>query len=144
MRTYDYVPALCETTLLTSAFDGRRTIAMSDCLWGALDGMNEDGLAVALRSAAAAWWAAASRSRCSLATCSTTAPTSPRRSTAIHAVPVNLAYNVALVDRSGAAALVVLAPDHEPAVDPRRGVRREPAGPHRVARARGDERDRGA
>lgn len=31
-------------------------------------------------------------------------------------MPVNLAYNLALVDRSGAAALVVLAPDHEPAV----------------------------
>ena len=38
VRTYDYVPALCETTLLTSAFNGRRTIAMADCLWGALDG----------------------------------------------------------------------------------------------------------
>ena len=29
-------------------YPGRRTMAMSDCLWGALDGVNEDGLAAGL------------------------------------------------------------------------------------------------
>lgn len=116
VRTYDYVPALCETTLLTSAFGGRRTIAMADCLWGALDGMNEDGLAVALsfggRRVVGRGFAIMLLVRYLLDQCADVAEALE----AIHAVPVNLAYNVALVDRSGAAALVVLAPDHEPAV----------------------------
>ena len=116
VRTYDYVPALCETTLLTSAFNGRRTIAMSDCLWGALDGMNEDGLAVAVsfggRRVVGRGFAVTLLVRYLLDHCADVA----EALIAMHAVPVSLAYNVALVDRSGAAALVVLAPDHEPAV----------------------------
>src|SRR3954452_4883940 len=48
LRSYDYAPTLCETTLLTTTIATRRTMAMSDCLWGALDGVSEDGLAVAL------------------------------------------------------------------------------------------------
>ena len=116
VRTYDYVPALCETTLLTSAFNGRRTIAMADCLWGALDGMNEDGLAVAVsfggRRVVGRGFAVTLLVRYLLDHCADVA----EALVAIHSVPVALAYNVALVDRSGAAALVVLAPDHEPAV----------------------------
>jgi predicted choloylglycine hydrolase len=116
VRTYDYVPALCETTVLTSAFCGRRTVAMADCLWGALDGMNEDGLAVAIsfggRRVVGRGFAVTLLVRYLLEHCSDV----PAALDAIYAVPVNLAYNVALVDRSGASALVVLAPDHEPAV----------------------------
>ncbi len=116
VRTYDYVPALCETTLLTSAFSGRRTIAMADCLWGALDGMNEDGLALAVtfggRRVVGRGFAVTLLVRYLLDHCGDVA----QALDAIHAVPVSLAYNLALVDRSGAAALVVLAPDHEPSV----------------------------
>lgn len=116
VRNYDYVPALCETTLLTSAFSGRRTSVMTDCLWGALDGVNEDGLAVALsfggRRAAGRGFAITLLLRYLLDTCRDVADALD----ACQAVPVNLAYNVAMVDRSGAAALVQLAPDREPAV----------------------------
>ncbi len=116
VRNYDYVPALCETTLLTSAFSGRRTTVMTDCLWGALDGVNEDGLAVALsfggRRAVGRGFAITLLLRYLLEHCrdvSDALEASP-------AVPVNISYNVAMVDRSGAAALVQLAPDREPVV----------------------------
>src|SRR6185436_2580738 len=48
VRNYDYHPELCEGTLLLSAWHGTRVIAMSDCLWGVVDGINEHGLAVSL------------------------------------------------------------------------------------------------
>lgn len=116
VRNYDYVPSLCETTLLTSAFSGRRTSAMSDCLWGALDGVNEDGLAVALsfggRQAVGRGFAITLLLRYMLDHCRDV----DDALAAARAVPVNLSYNVAMVDRSGDAALVQLAPDREPVV----------------------------
>jgi predicted choloylglycine hydrolase len=48
IRNYDYHPGRIEGTILLSAWNGVRTIVQSDCLWGALDGMNERGLAVSL------------------------------------------------------------------------------------------------
>ena len=47
-RNYDYHPNFCEGTILLSKWHGVRTIVQSDCLWGALDGMNEHGLVVSL------------------------------------------------------------------------------------------------
>ena len=112
VRTYDYVPALCETTLLTTSFGGRRTMAMSDCLWGALDGVNEDGLAVALafggRRAVGRGFAVTLLLRYLLEQCGDVA----QALEAIPAVPVNLSYNIVLVDAGGDSALVQVAPDH--------------------------------
>ncbi len=48
VRNYDYHPALWDGVLLSSSWTGRRVIAMLDSLWGVLDGINEDGLAVSL------------------------------------------------------------------------------------------------
>src|SRR6056297_1911382 len=48
VRNYDYPPELCEGTILSTCWNGRRVIAMSDCLWGVLDGMNDGGLAISL------------------------------------------------------------------------------------------------
>ena len=48
IRNYDYSPKLLEGTWLASRFCGKRVVAMVDCLWGVLDGINEDGLAVSL------------------------------------------------------------------------------------------------
>jgi predicted choloylglycine hydrolase len=116
IRTYDYVPALCETTLLTTSFGGRRTMAMSDCLWGALDGVNEDGLTVALafggRRAVGRGFAVTLLLRYLLEQCGDVA----QALEAIPAVPVNLSYNIALVDAAGDSALVRVAPDHAPEV----------------------------
>jgi predicted choloylglycine hydrolase len=116
VRTYDYVPALCETTLLTTSFGRRRTMAMSDCLWGALDGVNEDGLAVALafggRRSVGRGFAVTLLLRYLLEQCGDVA----QALEAIPAVPVNLSYNIVLVDAGGDSALVQVAPDHPPVV----------------------------
>ena len=48
IRNYDYSPSLWEGVLLHSKWNGRNVIAMSDCPWGALDGMSQSGLAVSL------------------------------------------------------------------------------------------------
>ncbi len=48
IRNYDYHPALCEGVQLMTAWNHKKIIATSDCLWGVVDGMNEDGLAVSL------------------------------------------------------------------------------------------------
>ena len=50
IRNYDYSPHLCDGLILDTRWSGggRRVIAMADCLWGCLDGMNDAGLAVSL------------------------------------------------------------------------------------------------
>ena len=48
IRNYDYSPKLLEGTWLASRLNGRRVLAMVDCLWGVLDGINQDGLAISL------------------------------------------------------------------------------------------------
>jgi predicted choloylglycine hydrolase len=120
LRTYDYVPALCETTLLTTTVSSRRTMAMSDCLWGVLDGINEDGLAVALsfggRRETGRGFAVTLLLRYLLEQCADVS----QAIEAAAAVPVNLSYNIVVVDAAGDAALLRVAPDHAPFVE--RGV----------------------
>jgi hypothetical protein len=48
VRSYDYPPLLCDTTVLATTWAGTRVMAMSDCVWGAVDGVNDHGLAVAI------------------------------------------------------------------------------------------------
>ena len=49
VRNYDYDQALFEAVIASTDYSGRRrVIGTSDMLWGLLDGMNDDGLAVSL------------------------------------------------------------------------------------------------
>ena len=48
IRNYDYSPQLIEGTWFASRLNGKRVLGVVDCLWGVLDGINEDGLAVSL------------------------------------------------------------------------------------------------
>ena len=48
IRNYDYSPGLCEGLVLLSRWNGRAVLAMVDCLWGVLDGINDAGLAISL------------------------------------------------------------------------------------------------
>lgn len=48
LRSYDHHPALIDALILKSTWTNRAVIAMADCLWGALDGINEHGLAISL------------------------------------------------------------------------------------------------
>lgn len=48
VRNYDHAPHLCDALVLRTAWEGVPVVATTDCLWGALDGVNAHGLGVAL------------------------------------------------------------------------------------------------
>jgi predicted choloylglycine hydrolase len=114
VRNYDFDPALLEGVICRTALRGGGVIGMSDCLWGLLDGINEDGLAVSLafggRRVGGAGFAVSLVLRYLLETCTTTA----QAVVALERLPVQGAYNVTLLDRGGAAATAYLAADRRP------------------------------
>jgi predicted choloylglycine hydrolase len=117
-RNYDFHPALFEGVIAATRFGRRRVIGMSDCLWGLLDGMNDDGLAVSLafggRRPTGPGFAMPLVVRYVLETCATV----PEAVDALAGIPVQLSYNLTLVDASGAAATARVAPDRPLALAP--------------------------
>jgi predicted choloylglycine hydrolase len=114
IRNYDYSPALCEGVVLLSRWHGRAVLSMVDCLWGALDGVNDAGLAVSLtfggRKVVGEGFGIPLVIRYLLEFCETVR----EASAVLRRVPVHMAYNVTMVDRSGAFATALLAPDRPP------------------------------
>lgn len=111
LRNYDYIPRLIDGILLRSDWSGSATLAMTDCVWGALDGINEHGLAVALSfggsNAVGPGFAAPLIVRYLLQTCGTTA----EASRALGRLPVHMAYTFVVLDRSGEHVTAFLGPD---------------------------------
>lgn len=111
VRNYDYSPPLCEAALLRTAWTGRRVIAMSDCLWGALDGINDAGLAVSLafggRQVVGEGFGIPLVLRYVLETCDS----APEASRVLERVPVHMTYSVTVVDAYGQSLTVYVAPD---------------------------------
>ncbi len=110
VRNSDYPPQLCEGLILKTAWHGRQVIGMSDCIWGLLDGMNEDGLAVSLsfggRREVGEGFGVPLVLRYVLETCTRTAEAAK----ALARIPVHMSYNVTLVDHRGEFATVYVAP----------------------------------
>lgn len=111
VRNYDYHPGRCEGLLLMSNWHGTRVMAVSDSLWGVLDGMNEHGLAVALafggRQVVGDGFGIPLVLRYVLEFCKTTAETVA----ALSRIPSHMAYTVSVIDRAGSAATVFVNPD---------------------------------
>ncbi|MDX1595161.1 MAG: C45 family peptidase, partial [Gammaproteobacteria bacterium] len=111
VRNYDYEPRLCEGTLLHTAWNDRRVIAMSDCLWGVLDGMNEDGLVVSLtfggRRVVGDGFGVPIILRYILEFCTTT----QEAVDVLLRVPIHMAYNVTVIDRAATFRTLYLSPD---------------------------------
>ena len=116
IRNYDYAPHLCEGNFLHSAWLGRKVIASQDCLWGALDGMNEDGLAISLtfggRQVVGKGFGAPLILRYVLETCASTSAAVDT----ISAIPCHMAYNFTVLDAKGVIRTVFVAPDEKPAL----------------------------
>ena len=114
VRNYDYHPDLWERVMYSSAFTGRRVIGTSDCLWGLLDGMNDAGLVISLafggRPGAGPGFGIPLVVRYLLETAETIADVT----SALARVPVNMAYNLTMLDRQGDVATVFVAPGVEP------------------------------
>jgi predicted choloylglycine hydrolase len=111
VRNYDYSPQLYEGVILKSAWNGRQVIAMSDCMWGALDGINEDGLAVSLsfggRQVVGAGFGVPLVLRYILEFCTTT----DDATSVLERVPVHMSYNVTVLDAAGKFVTAYLRPD---------------------------------
>lgn len=118
VRNYDYAPHQFDGLVLRSAFNGTGTVAMSDCVWGVLDGINAHGLAVSLayggRHQVGHGFAITIVLRYVLEFCQSVA----EAVAVLCRVPVHVAYNVALLDGSGRHATVFIAPDRPPRVEP--------------------------
>lgn len=116
VRNYDYDPKLMEGTLLLSRWNERRVIATSDCLIGAVDGMNDDGLCVSLtfggRKEVGLGFGIPFIVRYVLEFCSSTAEAVK----VLKKIPSHMSYNVTVVDRSGIHKTLLLAPDRSPKV----------------------------
>ena len=110
-RNYDYSPDLFEQVVYSSAFTGRRVIGTGDCLWGLLDGMNDDGLVVSLtfggRPGSAPGFAIPLVVRYLLEVAGTT-----RRGACScwRGVPVAMAYNLTMIDAHGEVRTAFVAP----------------------------------
>lgn len=114
VRNYDYHPALWEGVQLCTRWNRRRVMAMSDCVWGVLDGMNDSGLAVSLsfggRKVVGDGFGCPLILRYILEFCSRTREACE----VLERIPAHMAYNVTVVDRTGDVRTVWLAPDRSP------------------------------
>lgn len=113
-RNYDYSPDLWEATLYSSAFTGRRVIGTGDCLWGLLDGMNKDGLAVSLtfggRPGSGDGFAVPLVVRYLLEV----AETAEQARGVLRRLPIAMSYNITVVDAAGECFTAFVAPGAGP------------------------------
>jgi len=114
VRNYDYAPQLLERVVYGTALTGRRVLGMGDCLWGLVDGMNDAGLAVSLafggRREVGTGFGIPLVLRYVLEVCDTAAQA---RET-LARLPVHMAYNVTVVDRTGEYFTAYLGPYRDP------------------------------
>jgi predicted choloylglycine hydrolase len=116
VRNYDYPPELCEGTILSTCWNGRQVIAMSDCLWGVLDGMNDGGLSLSLafggRKTVGDGFGAPIILRYILEFCDTT----EEAARVLARVPTHMAYNITVSDARGHYITAMIGPDREAAI----------------------------
>jgi predicted choloylglycine hydrolase len=146
IRNYDYHPDLCERVLYSTRFTQRRVIGSGDCLWGLLDGMNDDGLAVSLSFAGERGVGTGFGIPLVVRYLLETAASVADAVRVLNRVPVHMAYNLMLVDRHGDRATVLVRPEARPemfdlpAATNHRGT--VPVDPLHAARFRSVERPR--
>ena len=113
VRNYDYHPHGFEAAFVRTRWLGTTVVAASDCLWGALDGINEHGLAVALSfggsRAVGDGFGIPLILRYVLESCATV----DEAVAVLRRVPSHMAYNVSLLDAAGRFAVAHLRPGRE-------------------------------
>jgi len=116
VRNYDYRPVAFEGAVVLTRWHETAVMAVSDCLWGVLDGVNEHGLTTAL-----AFGGSRLRGtgfgiplilRYVLEFCRTVAEAVE----VLKRVPSHMAYNVSLLDAQGEFTTVYLAPQRKPRI----------------------------
>jgi predicted choloylglycine hydrolase len=121
VRSYDYDPNLFDGVVLLTHLR-RRVLGTADQLWGLLDGVNDAGLAVSFtfggRPDSGEGFAVPMVVRYLLETCDDVGGAVA----ALRRLPIHVAYNVSLVDASGAAVVVHVAPGRPAEVVPARAT----------------------
>ncbi len=116
VRNYDLDPVMNEGRLLASEWLGRGVMGMVEGLAGLADGMNAQGLAVSLafggRPALGPGFGVPLIVRYLLQVCADV----PDAVETLRRLPCHMAYHLTLLDRTGACATVLLAPDRPPIV----------------------------
>lgn len=111
IRNYDLDPSLNESTMLRSAWRGRKVIGMVEAMAGLSDGMNAFGLAASLtfggRVAHGDGFGIPLVIRYLLEYCRDVQDGLG----VLRSIPVHMSYNVTLTDPSGDVATVMLSPD---------------------------------
>ena len=114
VRNYDYSPDLFEWVVYSSEFTGRKVIGTSDCLWGLLDGMNDDGLVISLthggRKSSAPGFAIPLVVRYLLEV----AGTVDEARAALDRLPVAASYNLTMMDATGSVVTAFVSPGNKP------------------------------
>jgi predicted choloylglycine hydrolase len=114
VRNYDYSPELFEWVSYSSAFTGRKVIGTGDCLWGLLDGMNEDGLVVSLTFGGRRGYGPGFAVPLVVRYLLEVATTVEEAKTVLARIPVSMCYNLTLTGRSGEVATAFVAPGMDP------------------------------
>ena len=104
VRNYDYSPQAFDAVVLRTQWLGRKVLGTADSMIGALDGVNEDGLAVSLtfggRRTVGKGFGIPIMLRYVLETCGTVGAAAE----VLQRVPCHMAYNVTLLDSRFIAA----------------------------------------
>jgi len=111
LRNYDFAPLLLEGSWLATRWSGQRVLAMGDCLWGALDGMNEAGLAAALSFGGRAISGQGFGIPLVLRYVLEVAQNTQEAIKLLQRVPVSMCYSITLLDRFDDWATVFVSPD---------------------------------
>lgn len=113
VRNYDYSPDRLEGMIWKTAWNTKQVIAMSDGLWGVVDGINESGLAVSLafggRLAVGEGFGIPVILRYILEFCDDAGAAV----SVLRRVPTHMSYNVTVVDKTQRFATVYVAPDRK-------------------------------
>jgi predicted choloylglycine hydrolase len=111
IRNYDYPPSLCDALALRTHWSGRAVLGMSDCGWGLMDGINDAGVSVAIsfggRRAVGKGFGIGLVVRYLLQLASTT----QEAVDLLSGIPVQMSYNIAVLDAQGVHRIVRVAPD---------------------------------
>ncbi|MFC5522736.1 C45 family autoproteolytic acyltransferase/hydolase [Polaromonas jejuensis] len=113
LRNYDYAPALLEGNWVATRWLGPRVVAMSDCLWGALDGINEAGLACSLSFGGRAVSGQGFGVPLVLRYVLEMATTTREAVRMLERLPVSTTYSITMLDRQADWATVFVAPDRK-------------------------------
>ncbi len=118
VRNYDYNPNLFEGRIQKSQWFDQQVIATTDCLWGALDGINDQGLCVSLAYGGADVVGKGFGIPLVLMYVLNFCQTTAHAIDVLKRIPINMTYNITLLDAYTHVATVELSPIDEPKISP--------------------------